>query len=417
VEAIVSRVQTLLDYSELPITRFPVGLESHVKRVIRCIENHSTEVCMIGIWGMGGSGKTTVAKAIYNRIYRTFIGKSFIENIRDWDLVNSKNVDLQENLLYEVLKSKFGFKSTWMGRTIIENELCRKKVLIVLDDVNEFSQLENLCGSCEWFGQGSVIIITTRDVQLLNRLKVNYVYEMDVMNQNDSLELFSWHAFREAKPRKDLNELARNIVVYCGGLPLALKVLGSFLYGRTMEEWENVPSKLKVISIDQVQEKLKISFDDLREMEKDIFLDICCFFIGKERNYVTDVLNGCGLHANIGIKVLIERGLIKVGRNNKLKMHPLFRDMGREIIFQRCPKEPWKRSRLWFQDDVKDVLKNNTVRTFFISTCFLFHCNGCVVNLLDSALGSNNQQKFRDLPIVYLCYIHHREQKLPRDCP
>jgi len=55
------------------ITQYPVGLESPVEDVIKCIENQSTKVCMIGIWGMGGSGKTTIAKTIYNRIYHQFI--------------------------------------------------------------------------------------------------------------------------------------------------------------------------------------------------------------------------------------------------------------------------------------------------------------------------------------------------------
>jgi len=331
---------------------------------------------MIGIWGMGGSGKTTIAKAIYNRIYRTFIGKSFIENIRELcDRVRRGYNYLQENLIHDVVKSRLKLESVGTGR-MIEKALSRKKLLIVLDDVNEFSQLENLCGNREWFGQGTVIIITTRDVHVLNRLKVNYVYKVDDMNANESLELFSWHAFGEAKPRKELNEHARNIVAYCGGLPLALKVTGSFLCGKRMEEWERVSSKLKVISIDKVQEKLKISFDGLRDMEKDTFLDVCCFFIGKDRGYVTQILNGCGLHADRGIKVLIERGLIKVERNNKLEMHPLLRDMGREIIRQSWPEEPGRRNRLWFQDDVKDVLKKNSVRTFLYDfgtyLCFLF---------------------------------------------
>jgi len=250
---------------------------------------------------------------------------------------------------------------------MIENELSRKKLLIVLDDVNEFKQLQYLCGNCEWVGQGSVIIITTRDVRLLNLLEVTYVFKMDDMNENESLELFSWHAFGEAKPRKDLNELARNIVAYWGGLPLALEVLGSYLCDRTKEQWKSVFSKLKIIPNYEVLHNLRASFDGLHDdTEKEIFLDVCCFFIGKERGYVTQILNGCGLHADIGIRVLIERDLIKVEKNNKLEMHPLLRDMGREIIRQRWPVELENRSRLWFHDDVKEVLTNNTVSTLFV---------------------------------------------------
>ena len=322
---------------------------------------------MIGIWGMEGSGKTTIAKAIYNRIYRTFIGKSFIEHIGlVSDRVRRGHTYLQETLLYDVVKSRLKVERVWNGRTVIENELSRKKLLIVLDDVNEFGQLENLCGNREWFGQGTAIIITTRDFHVLNRLKVNYVYKMNDMIEIESLELFSWHAFREAKPRKELNELARNIVAYCGGLPLALQVLGSLSRDTTMEKWESLLPTLKRTTYYEVEVRLKRNFDRLPDMEKDIFLDVCCFFIGKDRCYVTEILNGCGLRADIGITLLIERGLIKFEKNNKLEMHPFLRDMGREISRVSWRKHPEKRSRLWFQDDVIEVLNENAVRTFLV---------------------------------------------------
>ncbi|XP_022641627.1 TMV resistance protein N-like [Vigna radiata var. radiata] len=355
VDIIVSRVKTLLDYKDLFITEYPVGLESRVEDVIKCIENESSKVCMIGIWGIGGSGKTTIAKAIYNRIYRQFIGKSFIEFNR-----YQGHVALQQNLLSNVLKSKLKVASVEIGRTMVQNGFSRKKFLLVLDDVNSSGQFENLYGSYRWFGQGSVIIITSRNVSLLNRLEVNYVYQTHPLNENESLELFSWHAFKEAKPRKEWSLLARNVVVYCGGLPLTLQFLGSYLYDRTIEVWESVLLKLQRIPPDELLSVLKICFEDLRDTEKDIFLDVCCFFVGKERDYVTEILNDCGLHADIGITVLIQRGLIKVERNNKLQVHPLLQHMGREIIRQECPEKPGKRSRLWFQDDVKDVLIHNT---------------------------------------------------------
>jgi len=369
VKQIVNRVQTLLDYEVLSITEYPVGLESRAQEVIGLAETRSNQVCMIGIWGMGGSGKTTVAKAIYNRIHRRFMDKSFIENIREsCESHGRKYVPLQEKLLSDVLKTKVDIHSDGMGRTMIESRLAGKKALIVLDDVDEYNQLKAVCGNRKWIGEGSVIIVTTRDVGLLTRLEVDYVYEMDKMDEDESLQLFSYHCFRDVKPIEDFRELAKKVVRYCGGLPLALEVLGSYLFDKTSKRvWEGVLSKVEKIPDYQVQGKLRISHDSLsNDMEKDIFLDVCCFFIGKERGYVTEILNGCGLHADIGIKVLIECGLIKVESKNKLGMHPLLRDMGREIIRQCSPKEPGKRSRLWFRDDVKDVLNESAVRIFFI---------------------------------------------------
>nr|KYP54068.1 TMV resistance protein N [Cajanus cajan] len=355
VDQIVEDIFRKLDMDLLTITEFPVGLESRVQQVIDFINHQSGRGCVVGIWGMGGSGKTTIAKFIYNQIRLRFKRRGFIE------ASNRGHIDLQEKLLSDVLRTKVKVHSIAMGISMIEKRFCGERTLIVLDDVTEFAQLKALCGNCKWIGVGSVVVITTRDVRLLKLLEVDYVYKMEEMDENESLELFSQHAFREEKPSEDFNELARNVVAYCGGLPLALEVLGSYLIKRTKKVWESVLLKLEKIPNYQVQKILRISFDGLSDpLEKDIFLDVCCFFIGKDRAYVTEILNGCGLCADIGITVLIERSLIKVEKNNKLGMHPLLREMGREIICESSRIEPGKRSRLWFQKDVLDVLTRNT---------------------------------------------------------
>ncbi|KAL2330854.1 hypothetical protein Fmac_018435 [Flemingia macrophylla] len=340
----------------LSITDFPVGLEVRAREAIDFIERQSGKGRVLGIWGMGGSGKTTIAKFIYNRIRRRFPGRSFVE------ASTKEHTDLQEKLLSDVLKTKVKVHSIAMGRSVIERKLSGRKTLIVLDDVTEFAQLNALFGNFEWIGEESVVIITTRDIRPLKLLnKVDFVHKMEEMDENQSLELFSLHAFREAKPSEDLHELARKVVAYCGGLPLALEVLGSYLRDRTKKEWECVLLQLEKIPNADVQKKLRISFDGLSyAFEKDIFLDICCFFIGKDRAYVTEILNGCELYADIGITVLIERSLIKVEKNNKLGMHRLLRDMGRDIICESSRTEPGKRSRLWFEKDVLDILTMNT---------------------------------------------------------
>ncbi|CAJ2634978.1 unnamed protein product [Trifolium pratense] len=350
ISRIVEDILRKLDSGLSNITEYPVGLDTRVQQVIRFIENQSSKVCLIGIWGMGGSGKTTTSRAIYNQFHCKFVEHSFIENIREVCEKENKGIIhlQQQQLLSNVLKT-------------IEKRFMGKRALIVLDDVSTFEQVEALCGNRKCFCSGSVLIVTSRDVHILKKLKVDYIYSIKEMDEIKSLELFSWHAFREPCPKGDFRELSSSIVAYCRGLPLALEVIGSYLRDRTTQEWISVLSKLERIPDDQVHEKLRISYDGLKkDTEKDIFLDICCFFIGKDRAYVSEIIDGCDLYAGIGITVLIERSLLKVEKNNKLGMHGLLRDMGREIVRERSIKLPGKRSRLWFHKDAHKVLTENS---------------------------------------------------------
>jgi len=368
IEDIVENVTRLLDKTDLFVADNPVGVESRVQDMIQLLDTRqSKDVLLLGMWGMGGIGKTTIAKAIYNKIGRNFEGRSFLANIREvWEQVSGQ-VYLQEQLMHDIFKeTTTKIRNIESGKSILKERLCHKRVLLVLDDVNKLDQLNALCGSCNWFAPGSKIIITTRDKHILRRDRVDKIYIMKEMDKNESLELFSWHAFKQTSPSKDFFEISRNVVKYSGGLPLALEVLGSYLFDRDVLEWICVLEKLKIIPNDEVHKKLKISYDGLNDdTEKSIFLDIACYFIGMDRKDVIQILNGCGLFAEIGISVLVERSLVTVNDKNKLGMHDLLRDMGREIIREKSPMEPEERSRLWFCEDVVDVLSEHTVRTLY----------------------------------------------------
>ena len=387
-------VKSVLNLPVLSVTKFPVGLQSHVEDVICTIKNKSMDVCVVGICGMGGSGKTTLAKAIYHKIHGTFMEKSFIEDIAQVRETRG-GIHIQEQLLSDVLKTKVEVHSVEMGRSMIRERLFGKRVLIVLDDMDHHFRLLGLTNSRSWLSEGSVIIITTGDEDLLRIHQADSVFQMKPMNANDSLKLLSWHAFREAKPKEEYNDLAKRVVNYCGGLPLALEVIGSSLFERTKHEWNRVLLILLRIPKHDVQHKLKIGFNGLgNDMEKDLFLDVCCFFVGKGRAYVTKILNGCGVDADSGIRVLIERSLIQVKRNNKLGMHPLIQEMGREINGEISREESWMNNRLWF-DDAEYVLTYNKVRTSFtygfetsLGCCLLSHVQYICLSLLIFSQGT-----------------------------
>lgn len=120
------------------------------------------------------------------------------------------------------------------GAEIIKKRLRGKKILIVVDDVNHTNQLKKLVGGCDWFGSGSRIIITTRDMHFLTGHKVNEIYEVKELNRDDALELLCLNAF-EGNRILDKVTLAiiDDVLNYSKGLPLALVVIGSLLRNRS----------------------------------------------------------------------------------------------------------------------------------------------------------------------------------------
>ncbi|KAH9782173.1 Disease resistance-like protein DSC1 [Citrus sinensis] len=155
-------------------------------------------------------------------------------------------------------------------------------------------------------------------------------------------------------------ELSKRVLEYAGGLPLALKVLGSFLIGRSADLWRSVLERLKKDPSNKIMSILQISFEGLQDSEKKIFLDVACFFKWKNRDGVTKILEGCGFSPVIGIEVLIEKSLLTVDGRNILHMHDLLQELGQLIVTRQSPKEPGKRSRIWREEEVCQVLTNNT---------------------------------------------------------
>jgi len=312
-------VKSLLNLPLLSVTNFPVGLQSRVEDLIETIKNYSKQVCRIAICGQGGSGKTTLAKAIYHHIHDTFMEKSFVEDIGQFSRIRGDFHLPLEQLLSDLLETKVEIDSVEMGRSMIRERLSGKRVFIVLDDVSKF-HASFLSQCCRWFGGGTVIIFTTRHEYVARTYEVDSVFRVKLMKADESLELLSWHAFREAKPKQGYHFLAKRLVDYCGGLPLSLEVVGTYLLERTQEEWNRVLLRLGNIPELGFYHIFKISFDGLHnEVEKDLFLDICRSFVGKGRVYATMILNGCGVDADSGIRVLTERSLIKVNMKKKIR--------------------------------------------------------------------------------------------------
>jgi hypothetical protein len=110
---------------------------------------------------------------------------------------------------------------------VISRILRHKRVFLVLDDVDSEEQIEALAWSPDLFGEGSRIILTSRDAHLLNRhATASAIYEVKLLNDNEALQLFCCKAFKQPYPQENYEKVSREFVTYDQGLPLALTVLG-----------------------------------------------------------------------------------------------------------------------------------------------------------------------------------------------
>ena len=353
---------TKLNHTQLFVTKHPVGIDSRVDAIELLLDMNSDDVRMVGIHGLGGVGKTTIAKAVYNRITNYFESSCFLEDVKEKLRTNDDKINLQEMLLSKISRGTYvKVDSLSEGIIMIKKRLSRRRLLLILDNVDESEVMENLLGECDWLALGSRVIITTRDKQVLNTLgKDHPIYELEGLNQSESRELFNLHAFPKIEPKKDYSEVVEQIINYANGLPLALKIIGSDLCGKSICDWRSALEKYKNIPHKKIVEKLKISYDGLEKTEKDIFLDIACFFKGFKRSHVENILDACKSYPGYGIGKLIDKCLITVGQSGKLWMHDLLQQMGREIVRQES-EELGKRSRIWCFEDAEEILTTNMV--------------------------------------------------------
>ncbi|KAJ0743745.1 putative TIR domain, P-loop containing nucleoside triphosphate hydrolase [Helianthus annuus] len=358
---IVKVIRKKLNCKLLYIENKLVGIEDNVADIESWLQDPSPNAVFLFIHGMGGIGKTTISKCIFNSNYREYDGSCFLADIHESSNQNNGLLRLQCQLLSNLLRSNKE-EVIWNldeGTIKVRNALCNKKVLLVLDDITTRQQLTALLGPQQFY-PGSKVIVTTRDKGLLSFFEVNpKVHAIEQLGPNDSNKLFSLYAFQRDHPIEPYMIQSEHVVHHCRGHPLALKVLGSFLNGKTIDVWEDAMRKLEAIPDPKIQKVLQLSYDTLEETnDQDLFLHIACFFVGEDKEFIVKLLGECDLYPIVGIQNLMDRCLLYI-ENGRVMMHQLIKEMGQEVVRKESPRDPGKRSRLWHHHDSYNVLKEN----------------------------------------------------------
>ncbi|XP_039162886.1 disease resistance protein RUN1-like [Eucalyptus grandis] len=352
IRSVIEAVLVKLNVKYKNVTEHLVGVDDRVEAIIKMLDVESDDVKFLAIHGIGGVGKTTLTKVIFNRLSSRFQGCNFLSDVRE-SSERQGFIHLQKQLLSKFLDRRYVDQISEVdhGINMIKRVLHNKKVLIVLDDVDEIKQLKNLAEKGNWFGS-----------------------EMEF---HHALELFSRHAFRRDSPPDDYVDLSEKVVSTLGKLPLALEVTGSSLSGRSKEFWVDTLKKLEKAPSIEVQKTLMITYERLDDAQRQVFLDITCFFVNEDKTYPCYMWEDCEYHPYNAIEILCLMSLIKIKDDNTFWMHDQVRDLGRAIVREENFKEPHKHSRVWNHREALSILEREKgakriYDLFSVNCCSLF---------------------------------------------
>ncbi|GJW94642.1 TMV resistance protein N [Tanacetum coccineum] len=353
---------------ELFDVEHPVGIESRTQDIISALRLSDQAPTILAVFGISGSGKTTIVKSVYDRIAADFDVSCFIQDIHNYEY-GGRNWKVK---LQKVFISCLNGNDKFIvchndGAGKIKRLISGQKVLLVLDDVYRFEQLQALGIHSAYFGCESRIIVTTRNKHSLGNLPYT-LYDMSLLDTKESLELFTGLTYGkdELVDKGFVDEIARR----AGGLPLVLEVWSRHFTFHERKQWPRILETLKRIPHEDIHKKLQMSYDSLTNRAKTLFLDIACFLNGMTEKIVFKVLQDeeSGFFPDIEIQYLVDKGLVE-SCWPMVTLHSAIREMGQEVVRQEHPDEPGKRTRLMDLGDVVRVFRDYSrwVQTPWIS--------------------------------------------------
>ncbi len=345
VDKIASSVLQKLPAKPIQAADHPVDMEHRMQPVLQELDRQG----VVGLYGMGGVGKTTIANAIYNRLRRDFHSAScYVEVGQD------PSIDQLQQRILDTLCGAFPTsKGNVENQAQMKHRLQKQSVLLVLDDIWKKEHLGALLVPVH---RDSRVIVTSRKEALLTACMPKLCgrqpayLKVDFLSEVSSLQLFCRHAFPSQQGSAPFrwDGPSRQAAAACGGLPLSLTVIGSYLEGKVQpEEWEDALGRLQTAQSlegdndDRVFSTLKISFDDLGRAEKDMFMDVACVLLGQSSEAAVFAWED-----SLGLRNLKSRSLVSVDESGRLCMHDQLRDMGRYFIPEKeptyCKRYTWE---------------------------------------------------------------------------
>ncbi|XP_062197058.1 disease resistance protein RGA5-like [Phragmites australis] len=222
-----------------------VGIDKSRGQIISMLDDVSNKkiMKMVSIVGVGGLGKTTLAKASYDKLKSHYDCGAFVSVGKDPDLVK-----VFKNILFALDKHKYeNIHNTGRGIDLLIRELQEfledKRYFIVIDDIREPKSWETIKLALVENNRGSRIITTTRNFKVA--IEAGEVYKLQPLSYGNSKKLFYTRIFREEKSHDNQpDEVCDKIIEKCDGIPLAIITMASLLVGKSKEEWSELYSAI-----------------------------------------------------------------------------------------------------------------------------------------------------------------------------